>query len=49
VKDNQPTLHNEVKSYFDTAPSGEIERFETLGKDHGRIERRSHSVSPFVD
>ena len=49
VKDNQPTLHNEVKSYFDTAPSGEVERFETLGKDHGRIELRAHSVSPVVD
>ena len=49
VKDNQPTLHNEVKSYFDTAPSGEVERCETLGKDHGRIELRAHSVSPVVD
>jgi predicted transposase YbfD/YdcC len=49
VKDNQPTLHNEAKSYFDTAPSGEIERCETLGKDHGRIELRAHSVSLVVD
>ena len=39
-KDNQPTLHNEVKSHFDTAPSGEVERCETLGKDHGRIDPR---------
>jgi predicted transposase YbfD/YdcC len=49
VKDNQPTLHADIKSYFDTAPAGEIERFETIGKDHGRIEARSHTVSHAVD
>jgi predicted transposase YbfD/YdcC len=49
VKDNQPTLHAEVKSYFDTAPSGEIERFETVGKEHGRLEVRTHTVSHAVD
>jgi predicted transposase YbfD/YdcC len=49
VKDNQPTLHADIKSYFDTAPSGEVERFETLGKDHGRIELRAHTVSHAVD
>lgn len=49
VKDNQPTLHAEVKSYFDTAPCGEIERFETVGKEHGRLEVRAHTVSRAVD
>ena len=49
VKDNQPTLHAEIKSYFETAPSGEVERFETLGKDHGRLEVRAHTVSYVVD
>ena len=49
VKDNQPTLHAEIKSYFETAPSGEVERFQTLGKDHGRIEMRTHTVSHVVD
>jgi predicted transposase YbfD/YdcC len=49
VKDNQPTLHADIKSYFDTAPSGEVERFETLGKDHGRIEVRAHTVSHTLD
>jgi predicted transposase YbfD/YdcC len=49
VKDNQPTLHADIKSYFDTAPSGEVERSETLGKDHGRLEIRAHSVSHTVD
>lgn len=49
VKDNQPTLHADVKSYFDTAPSDEVERVETLGKDHGRLEVRAHTVSHTVD
>jgi predicted transposase YbfD/YdcC len=49
VKDNQPTLHADIKSYFDTAPCSEVERSETLGKDHGRIEVRAHTVSRAVD
>jgi predicted transposase YbfD/YdcC len=49
VKDNQPTLHDDIKSYFETAPSSEVERFETIGKDHGRIELRTHTVSHIVD
>ena len=49
VKDNQPTLHADIKSYFDTAPSGEVERSQTLGKEHGRLEIRAHSVSHTVD
>jgi hypothetical protein len=49
VKDNQQTLHADIKSYFETAPSGEVDRFETPGKDHGRIEVRVHTVSHVVD
>jgi predicted transposase YbfD/YdcC len=49
VKDNQPTLHADIKSYFETAPSGEVERVETVGKDHGRIEVRTYTVSQVVD
>ncbi len=49
VKDNQPTLHADIKSYFETAPSDEIEQVETLGKDHGRIEVRTYMVSHVVD
>jgi predicted transposase YbfD/YdcC len=49
VKDNQPTLHADVKSYFETAPATEVERHETLGKDHGRLEARAHKVSKVVD
>jgi predicted transposase YbfD/YdcC len=49
VKDNQPTLHAEIKSYFDTAPANEVEQVETIGKDHGRFEVRKHTVSRTVD
>ena len=49
VKDNQPTLHAEIKSYFQTAPSLEVEQIETVGKDHGRIEVRTHTISHVVD
>jgi predicted transposase YbfD/YdcC len=49
VKDNQPTLHADIKNYFETAPSDEVARFETLGKDHGRFELRAHTLSHVVD
>ncbi len=49
MKDNQPTLHADIKSYFETAPSGEVEQVETIGKDHGRFEVRTHTVSHVVD
>jgi predicted transposase YbfD/YdcC len=49
VKDNQPTLHADIKSYFETAPRGEVELVETVGKDHGRIEVRTYTVSHVVD
>jgi predicted transposase YbfD/YdcC len=49
VKDNQPTLHADIESYFETAPPAEVEHLETVGKEHGRIEVRTHKVSPVVD
>jgi len=49
VKDNQPTLHADIESYFATAPPEEVERVETVGKDHGRFEVRNHTVSAMVD
>jgi predicted transposase YbfD/YdcC len=48
VKDNQPILHEDIRSYFDTAPASEVEKFETIGKDHGRLEVRVHTVSHVV-
>src|SRR6202162_3503851 len=49
VKDNQPTLHADIESYFETAPSNEVAKVETMGKDHGRFEVRNHTVSAMVD
>src|SRR6266700_3466861 len=49
VKDNQPTLHAEIESYFDTAPSNTIERSQNIDKRHGRLEIRTHTVSHEVD
>jgi predicted transposase YbfD/YdcC len=49
VKDNQPTLHADIKSYFETAPMIEVEQVETIGKDHGRFEVRTYTVSHVVD
>ena len=41
----QPKLHARTQKLFEKASSGEIERFQTLGKDHGRLEMRTHTVS----
>jgi len=49
VKDNQPTLHKEIESYFETAPEGEVEACEDLDKGHGRLEIRTCRVSKQVD
>jgi predicted transposase YbfD/YdcC len=49
VKDNQPTLHEDIKSYFDTVPCDEVERCETVGKEHGRLEIRTNTVSHSID
>jgi predicted transposase YbfD/YdcC len=45
LKRNQPTLHDEVASYFaDPATTG-LATVEVTDKDHGRIEVRRYSVS----
>ena len=49
VKDNQPTLHDDIKRYFDDAPADELETVQTTDGDHGRIEVRRHVVSHKVD
>lgn len=49
VKDNQPTLHADINSYFETAPTKEVERSETVGKEHGRLEIRTCVVSKDID
>ena len=45
VKDNQPILHAEIESYFETAPAGEVATCEDIDKGHGRLEIRTCRVS----
>jgi predicted transposase YbfD/YdcC len=49
VKDNQPTLHAEIESYFETAPQAEVETSTDLDKGHGRLESRTCRVSKTID
>ena len=49
VKDNQAALHDDIKRYFDDAPAAELQTFETIDADHGRIETRRHVVSHNVE
>lgn len=49
VKDNQPSLHAEIESYFATAPGQEVDRFEDIDKGHGRLEIRTCRVSTAID
>jgi hypothetical protein len=42
-------LHAGIESYFATAPAAEVEKVETIDKDHGRFEVRNYSVSHQVD
>jgi predicted transposase YbfD/YdcC len=49
LKRNQPTLHDEVVSYFDDRATTGLQTVEVTDKDHGRIETRRYSVSHDVD
>jgi predicted transposase YbfD/YdcC len=49
LKRNQPTLHDEVVSYFDDPATTGLPTVEVVDKDHGRIETRRYSVSHDVD
>ena len=49
VKDNQPTLHAEIESYFETAPQAEVETCSDIDKGHGRLESRTCRVSKKID
>lgn len=45
VKDNQPSLHDEIRRYLDDKAAMIQSRFETTDADHGRVEIRRHIVS----
>ena len=43
LKENQPTLHEDVRLYFDAIQTGYQEK-TTVEKDHGRIEKREYRL-----
>lgn len=45
LKRNQPTLHDEVATYFDDPETAGLQTLEITDKDHGRIETRTYTVS----
>jgi predicted transposase YbfD/YdcC len=49
VKDNQPSLHDEVRRFFDDPKVRLHDQCDTTDGDHGRIEVRRHRVSHDVD
>ena len=49
LKDNQASLHDEIRRYLDDPAAKIHSRCETTDGDHGRIEVRRHLVSHDVD
>ena len=49
LKDNQASLHDEVRHFFDDPAAKHHSHIETTDGDHGRIEIRRHVVSHEVD
>jgi predicted transposase YbfD/YdcC len=49
LKGNQPTLEDDVESYFADAPKSELLTKTTVEKGHGRIETRTYTASRNVD
>jgi predicted transposase YbfD/YdcC len=45
LKDNWPTLADDVRLFFHQEPGDAFDRHETTDGDHGRIEIRRHAVS----
>ena len=53
LKGNQETIHEDVKFYFESAEKEpefySLDKTETCGKDHGRIETRQYFLSSEID
>jgi predicted transposase YbfD/YdcC len=49
LKDNQKTLHNDVRLFFDDPATRDLTTARTVDADHGRIETRTATVSTDVD
>ena len=52
VKTNQPILYEEIKEYFSYAEKEEPEKlstYQTIEKNHGRIEKRNYLIFQDID
>ena len=49
VKDNQPSLHQNIALYFQDPENSRLERFETIDGEHGRIETRRYFATDDID
>ena len=52
LKTNQAILYDEIREYFSCAEKEEPEKlraYETLEKNHGRIEKRKYKISQDID
>lgn len=53
LKGNQETIHEDVKFYFESAEKEpefySLDKAETCGKDHGRIEKRQYFLETKID
>lgn len=49
VKDNQPSLRDEIERFFDDAPAEALDTHIDIDKGHGRIEERRATVSHGID
>jgi len=49
VKANQPTLRDEIESFFASAPAETLHHAADIDKGHGRIEQRTVTVAREVD
>ncbi|MBY0430295.1 MAG: ISAs1 family transposase, partial [Rhodospirillales bacterium] len=49
LKRNQPTLHDDVATYFTAPETTGLPSIEITDKDHGRIETRRYTVSQDLD
>ena len=49
LKENRPALHGEVERFFADPEAEGVTTFETVDKDHGRLEVRRHGVCADID
>lgn len=49
VKDNQPSLHEDISLFFQQPEKGRFDTFQTIDGEHGRIETRRYFTTDQID